>query len=147
MSGRRRFVTILGLVLVGIVAGLFVRPLFVWLTGIEEPNVAHAPTIDEGPADAVAEGSSASTAPAPNAELQSAYEERIADMPAEVAEPLARDLSMIESVIAEIGAALVNDPDNESLKQMLVATYRNQIKVLKQALRIVGDDAEDYAGE
>ena len=96
------------------------------------------------------EGAGSETDPAHGAakeELQSAFEERKQALPPETAEPLARDLNLIESAIAEIGAALANDPDNESLKQMLVATYRNELKLLKRALRIAGDDREGYVDD
>ncbi len=51
-----------------------------------------------------------------------------------------QDLNLVENAIAEIGAALASDPDNESLKRMLVATWRNEMMLLKRALHLAGDD-------
>ena len=67
-------------------------------------------------------------------ELRSAYDESKDALPPEVAGPLEQDLNLIESAIAEIDAALASDPDNESLKRMLVATWRNEMMPLKRAL-------------
>ena len=75
-------------------------------------------------------------------ELRSAYDETKDALPPEVAEPLEQDLSLIESAIAEIGAALSSDPDNESLKRMLVATWRNEMMLLKRALHLAGNESE-----
>ena len=73
-------------------------------------------------------------------ELRSAYEESKDALPPEVAAPMEEDLSMIENAIAEIGAALASDPDNESLKRLLVATYGNEMLLLRRALHIAGDE-------
>ena len=73
-------------------------------------------------------------------ELRVAYDESKDTLPPEVAEPLDQDLNLIESAIAEIGAALASDPDNESLKRMLVATYRNEMMLLKRALHLAGPE-------
>ncbi len=75
-------------------------------------------------------------------ELRSAYDETKDALPPEVAEPLEQDLTLVESAIAEIGAALASDPDNESLKRMLVATWRNEMMLLKRALHLAGDEPE-----
>ena len=75
-------------------------------------------------------------------ELRSAYDESKEALAPEVAGPLEQDLSLIENAIAEIGAALARDPDNESLKRMLVATWRNEMMLLKRALHIAGDESE-----
>jgi len=76
-------------------------------------------------------------------ELLSAYDESKDALSPELAQSLAEDFSMIEGAIGEIGAALASEPDNESLKRMLVATYRNQMLLLKRALHIVADEAEE----
>ncbi len=76
-------------------------------------------------------------------ELRSAYDESKEGLPLEIAEPLEQDLNLVESAIAEIGAALASDPDNESLKRMLVATYRNEMMLLKRALHLAGDEPEE----
>ena len=75
-------------------------------------------------------------------ELRSAYNESKDALPPEVAGPLEQDLSLIENAIAEIGAALASDPDNESLKRMLVATWRNEMLLLKRALHLAWDEPE-----
>jgi len=131
-----------------IALGLFV------LLAVSGPE-AEAPIA--APADVAADLGEASVAAADaavdpsvtsaSAELQSEFEARKQQLPPEMVEPLAADLNLIESAIAEIGAALANDPENDSLKQMLVATYRNQLKVLKHALKIAGDDPEAFESD
>ena len=79
-------------------------------------------------------------------ELRIAYDESKDALPPELAQSLAEDFSMIEGAIAEIGAALASEPDNESLKRMLVATYRNQMLLLKRALHLVADEAGEGEG-
>lgn len=63
-------------------------------------------------------------------------------VPVDAALPLKEDLSLVESAIAEIGAALMDDPDNESLKGLLVSAYRSQMMLLKKSLHLVADEAE-----
>lgn len=68
-------------------------------------------------------------------------------VPAEAVLPLDEDLSLVESAIAEIGAALMDDPHNESLKGLLVSAYRSHMMLLKKSLHLVADEAELDADE
>lgn len=76
-------------------------------------------------------------------ELQAEYESRKAEMPADVAKPLDDDIGMIEGVAADLLAAIASEPDNDSLKRMLIATYRNEVKLLKKALHLSSDTPEE----
>ncbi len=79
--------------------------------------------------------------------FEAAYAEQRDKLPSEVAEPVDENLGVIESAIADILAALANDPDNESLKQMLIATYRNELKLLRKALNLSENDADVQSTE
>ncbi len=107
------------------------------LPAVEEPEVSGEG--DEGTSDEVMEEVGA-VYQETKGELRSAYDESKDALPPEVAEPLEQDLSLVENAIAEIGAALASDPDNESLKRMLVATWRNEMMLLKRALHLAGDE-------
>ncbi len=76
-------------------------------------------------------------------ELQAQYESRKAEMPEEVAKPLDDDIGIIEGAAADLLAAIASEPDNNSLKNMLIATYRNEVKLLKKALHLTGDSADE----
>ncbi len=103
------------------------------------PAVEHSEPPPEQPRDEVMEEVGAAYRET-KGELRSAYNESKDALPPEVAGPLDQDLNLIESAIAEIGAALSSDPDNESLKRMLVATWRNEMMLLKRALHLAGDE-------
>lgn len=72
--------------------------------------------------------------------FEAVYAEQRENLPAEVAEPVDENIGVIERAAADILAALANDPDNESLKRMLIATYRNELKMLRKALNLSGED-------
>jgi hypothetical protein len=78
-------------------------------------------------------------------ELQAQYEQRKADMPVDLSAPLDEEMGVIEGAVANLLAAIAAEPENESLKRMLVATYRNEVRLLKKALHLSseGDDAEE----
>ena len=111
---------------------------------IEEPEHSPEKPQDEdvGTQDAVLEEVGAAYRET-KGELRSAYDETKDALPPEVAQPLEQNLTLVENAIAEIGAALSSDPDNESLKRMLVATWRNEMMLLKRALHLARDDGND----
>jgi hypothetical protein len=76
-------------------------------------------------------------------ELQAVYESRKGELPEDLARPIDEDIGMIEGAVAELIAAIAEEPDNESLKRMLVATYRNEVKLLKRALHLTAETGED----
>ncbi len=117
-------------------------PLMVPAAGEAESSPDQVQDGDAGTSDLVLEEVGA-VYQATKGELRTAYDANKDSIPSEVAEPLDQDLSLIENAIAEIGAALASDPDNESLKRMLVATYRNEMMLLKRALHLVGDEGSD----
>jgi len=49
---------------------------------------------------------------------------------------MVEDLGVVETAINEIITALVNEPENEMLEQMLVTTYVKQMKLLTNAVRL-----------
>lgn len=162
MGNRSRFMALAAIGLA--VAGLFLV-LLVPLTGI-----VRAPTVDpaapvSAPAEAPVDGRDAfgddnadssdpvadGAAPAELVEtakdLQAAYEERKELIPDEVAEPLDENIGIVEGAVADLMAAIADDPDNDSLKRMLIATYRNEVKLLKKALHLTGGPDEEEAEE
>lgn len=76
-------------------------------------------------------------------ELRTAYDERKQALSEDVAHPFDKDLGIIEGAVADLLAALASDPDNDSLKRMLVMTYRNEMRLLKKALHLTRDDEEE----
>ena len=46
-----------------------------------------------------------------------------------------RNLEVIDAAIAELQAALEDDPGNGELTRMLLATYQRKIELLEQAAR------------
>ena len=46
-------------------------------------------------------------------------------------------IAVIEGAVREIRSALVNDPNNQHLENMLVATYEIEVNLLRQAVRLV----------
>jgi hypothetical protein len=76
-------------------------------------------------------------------ELKAAYAERRADLPVEVAKPIDDDIGVIEGAAADLLVALAHEPDNQDLKQMLVATYRNELRLLKKALHLSGAESDE----
>jgi hypothetical protein len=80
-------------------------------------------------------------------ELQAQYESRKEDIPDDVSEPIDQDIGVIEGAAADLLAAIASEPNNESLKRMLVATYRNEVKLLKKALHLSSEAEDDEAVE
>lgn len=76
--------------------------------------------------------------------LEAEYAERRKELPEAVAKPIDDDIGMIEGIAADLLAALASEPDNDSLKRMLVQTYRNEMKLLKKALHLSGDESDEY---
>jgi len=116
---------------------------------VAPPDTATAPAAAE-PARAEATEAPADIAPPEMMEAKSAleaeYAERRKDIPEEIAKPIDDDIGMIEGIAADLLAALANEPDNDSLKRMLVQTYRNEMKLLKKALHLSGEEDTDMAG-
>ena len=80
-------------------------------------------------------------------ELQAVYAQRKADLPAEVAKPIDKDIGVIEGAAADLLAALAHEPDNQDLKRMLVATYRNEMRLLKKVLHLSSEETADEPDE
>lgn len=51
----------------------------------------------------------------------------------EAAQLIERDLRTIDAAIAELKAALANDPNNPALRQLLASSYRQKVELLKRA--------------
>lgn len=51
----------------------------------------------------------------------------------EAAQLLERDLRTIDAAIAELEAAIANDPHNPALRQLLASSYRQKVELLKRA--------------
>jgi len=140
-----------------LVAGLFLGLLFLLTGGAHAPSVAPlvpeaVDTIDPSIEQAMAETAGAvvdpeSIAPpeliATTEQLQAEYKSRKTEIPEDVAAPLDQDIGLIEGAVADLLAAVAQDPDNESLKKMLIATYRNEVKLLKTALHLSSEPVED----
>ena len=55
-------------------------------------------------------------------------------------------IGVSEGAAAGLLGAIASEPNNESLKKMLIATYRNEVKLLKKALRLSsGSEDEEFA--
>lgn len=80
-------------------------------------------------------------------ELRSALEERQEEIDPEVMAPVKENLNILEKAVVDILAALADDPDNESLRRLLVQAYENEVGLLKKALHLGGDTADAAAGE
>jgi len=104
-----------------------------------------APAAESASADAAAP---ADIAPPEMMEMKTAleaeYAERRKDLPEDVAKPIDDDIGMIEGIAADLLAALASEPENDNLKRMLVQTYRNEMKLLKKALHLSGDESDEY---
>lgn len=79
--------------------------------------------------------------------LEAQYAERRKDIPEEIAKPIDDDIGVIEGIAADLLAALTSEPDNDDLKRMLVQTYRNEMKLLKKALHLSGEEDDVTADE
>jgi hypothetical protein len=64
-------------------------------------------------------------------DLHGALEARKASMAPATVEVIERNLRLIDQAIAEIQAALAQDPDNRELKQLLLASQRREIALLR----------------
>jgi hypothetical protein len=80
-------------------------------------------------------------------ELQVAYEARKGELPEGMAAPIDEEVGVIEGAVAELMVAIAAEPNNDSLKRMLIATYRNEVKLLKKALHLTSDAREDEKAE
>jgi hypothetical protein len=76
-------------------------------------------------------------------ELQAQYESLKAKLPEETSKPLDDDIGVVEGAVTDLLAAIAAEPDNESLKRMLIATYRNEVRILKKALHLSGSTEEE----
>lgn len=118
----------------------------------ESPRVPEAPVVAV-PATEVGEPPEAPAPPESDpvtgemvktrTELKAAYAERRGELPADVAKPIDDDIGVIEGAVADLLAAMVREPENEDLKRMLVATYRNEFRLLKKALHLSSEESED----
>lgn len=107
---------------------------------VTEPVTVEAPSVEAGE---VALDETGATYAEAKQELRTAYDEKKETLPQDVVDPLDKDLGIIEGAVADLLAALASDPDNDSLKRMLVMTYRNEMSLLKKALHLSGDDEEE----
>lgn len=69
-------------------------------------------------------------------ELKSALNARDGELDPELAEPMEENIGFVEGAVVDLLAALTQDPDNESLKQMLLEMYRREVKMLKSFLDV-----------
>jgi hypothetical protein len=72
--------------------------------------------------------------------LQAAYDEHAETLDPELRAPVEENLGIIECAVAELSVALGDRPNDPMLKRMIVETYRNEIRLLKQALHLGRDD-------
>ena len=107
---------------------------------------ADDPPAEDAQADELGLEATEETYTAAKEELRSALDQRKANLAPDVIEPVEEDLGVIEGAVAEIGAALALDPDNEGLKKMLVQTYRLELRLLKKALRLDADGPDEGVG-
>jgi hypothetical protein len=70
------------------------------------------------------------------ASLAGDLEERLAGLPAETREIVARNLEAIQAAVTEINAALASDPGNIFLQQLLLDTYHDELAVLANVRRM-----------
>ncbi|MCC6930231.1 MAG: hypothetical protein IT359_14695 [Gemmatimonadaceae bacterium] len=98
------------------------------------PRAAPAPVAADGTGALPASFTAAESAYLSNlAELHAAFlAQRSALAPATVA-VVERSLATIDSAIAEARAALVADPANQSLAELLSATYQHKVELLRRA--------------
>mgnify|MGYP001814615596 FL=1 len=73
---------------------------------------------------------------ATRAELLDALEARKGDLSPETVEVVMLNLRLIDDAMAEIAEALGSDPESEFLMKQLARTYRRQIGLLQQAIRL-----------
>lgn len=143
-----------------LLAGLFLASLLLLTSGARAPSRAAEPVgvipSPDAPAAALPTPEQADTALAPSDiappeliatadELQAQYEQRKSEIPEDLSGPLDEEMGVIEGAVANLLAAIAAEPENDSLKRMLVATYRNEVRLLKKALHLSGEDAESEA--
>ncbi len=138
-----------------LLGGLLVALLLVPTDGVRAPTSLPAPppVPDVQPASP-ADAASTTVAPAPEPvappellatadELQAQYDSLKGDMPEELSGPMDQEIGVVEGAVANLLAAIAQEPENESLKRMLVATYRNEVRLLKKALHLSGDAPDE----
>jgi hypothetical protein len=143
-----------------LLAGLFMALLMLMTKGARAPSVPPAPpaavpsaAIPPAAERAPDEAATTHDAAPPELiatadELQAQYDSRKDDMPEDLSTPLDQEIGVIEGAVANLLAAIAAEPENDSLKRMLVATYRNEVRLLKKALHLSGNaEAEDVAEE
>lgn len=75
-------------------------------------------------------------------ELQDALEEYADEADAEFIEPVTEDLGFLDRAVMEITLALAENPENQSLQEMLLNMYDEQIGLLRKALSLVSGEPE-----
>ncbi|MEJ2513658.1 MAG: hypothetical protein P8080_01175 [Gammaproteobacteria bacterium] len=73
---------------------------------------------------------------AARASLAGDLEQRLEALPPDSREVVARNLAAIHSAVAEINAALENDPGNVFLQQLLMDAYHDELAVLADLRRV-----------
>jgi hypothetical protein len=99
------------------------------------PDAALVSTDAQPPADADLAAAEREYEAAANALLAALQQRRPALRP-ETLESIESNLAVIDRALAEVRQALVADPSNPELNQMLVATYRKKVDVLRRVVRL-----------
>ena len=76
---------------------------------------------------------------AAKAGLLDALNRREGVLSAETVSTIEENLAVIESAVIEIRTAMADYPDNPHLERMLLATYRNEVHLLREAVRLANE--------
>lgn len=131
-AARRRSFTTRHL---GVVAGLIAAAVVIAI--VLRPSRAIRPDLDVTPRDSVASvmaiADSLSAYEEESRTLLNRLEVQRAMMRPETRASFDRDLKVIDDAIAELRAAVADDPRNPALRQLLAASYRQKVELLKRA--------------
>jgi hypothetical protein len=130
-DGRRRSFTTRHL---GVVAGLIAAAVVIAL--VLRPSKTIRPDLDVTPRDSVgsvkAIADSLSVYEEESRTLLNRLEVQRAMMKPETRASVDRDLKIIDDAIAELREAIASDPRNPALRQLLAASYRQKVELLKR---------------
>ncbi len=72
-------------------------------------------------------------------ELLNALKAQEASLSPETVATVEANLAVIEGAVRDIRLALADDPDNPHLERILLATYRNEVRLLHQAVHLANE--------
>ncbi|MBW3660587.1 MAG: zf-HC2 domain-containing protein [Gemmatimonadetes bacterium] len=145
---RRRFSLSLPQLAAAVLAVLLVGVGGAWLAleegGSADPTVAEAPRrapgedrVDTSPIVAVAEDADQTSYAEAVADLEARFEETRDRLDPETVRAVQQNLAIIDQALAEIRAALAEDPNDPYLNRHLATTMRRKVDVLRQATEAV----------